>query len=92
MLDIVYTTRMKRDIKLLKKQGKDMNKLIEVLDLLANEAVLDEEYKDHQLKGRWAGFRECHIEPDWLLIYGTEKDNLILYAVASGSHAYLFNC
>ena len=52
--------------------------------------MLPEKYKDHQLKGEWQGFRECHIEPDWLLIYRIEDNELTLYATATGSHADLF--
>ncbi len=90
MLDIVYKNRMKRDIKLLKKRGKDLNKLEYVLNTLANRQKLPLKYKDHQLKGEWVDFRECHIEPDWLLIYQIAEDELILYATATGSHADLF--
>ena len=91
MLDIRYTNRMKKDVKLMKKRGKDLEKLITVLDLLAQEKVLEKHYKDHQLSGEWRDFRECHIEPDWLLVYRIEKDELILFASATGSHADLFN-
>jgi len=90
MLKIIFSNRIKREVKLMKKRGKDMNKLVAVLDMLSKGQTLDEKYKDHQLKGFWKDFRECHIEPDWLLIYRIEKDELILYAVATGSHAYLF--
>lgn len=87
MFDIVYTNRMKKDVKLVKKQGKDLDKLIEIIDLLAKDEKLPDKYNDHSLKGMWQGFRECHIEPDWLLIYRIEED--MLYLVASGSHSYL---
>ncbi len=90
MLNIRFANRMKRDVKLMKKRGKDIAKLEWILERLATEEVLPEKYKDHQLKGEWQGFRECHIEPDWLLIYRIEDNELTLYATATGSHADLF--
>lgn len=75
----------------MKKRGKDLEKLIAVLDMLAQGLSLPEKNKDHQLQGRLAGFRECHIEPDWLLIYKIEANELCLYAAATGTHADLFN-
>lgn len=89
MLDIVFTARMKKDVKLMKKRGKNLNSLISVLDTLAQEKQLPDKNRDHALKGKWNGFRECHIEPDWLLIYRIESSELILYATATGSHADL---
>ncbi len=90
MYKIVYTNRMKKDAKLMKKQGKDMRKLIQVLSLLSTGNPLPIQYKDHSLKGNLHDFRECHIEPDWLLMYQIFEDNLILSATATGSHADLF--
>lgn len=90
MYSIVYTTRMKHDAKLMRKRGKNMNKLVEVLNLLANAEPLPEKYKDHQLTGSLKDFRECHIEPDWLLLYQIFKGELILSATATGTHADLF--
>lgn len=90
MYKIVYTSRMKKDAKLMKKRGKDMNKLIDVLSLLASGNPLPAQYKDHQLSGSLLDFRECHIEPDWLLIYQIYESTLILSATATGSHADLF--
>ena len=87
MLDIVFTNRMKKDVKLAKKQGRDLKKLTELINMLSYGESLSDKYKDHSLKGDWQGFRECHIEPDWLLIYRIEKD--VLYLAASGSHSYL---
>ena len=81
---------MKRDLKLIKKRGKDISKLETVLDILLSGENLPQKYKDHQLKGEMSEFRECHIEPDWLLIYKKEDMELILYATATGSHADLF--
>lgn len=90
MYSIVYTTRMKHDARLMKKRGKDMNKLVDVLKLLSAGEPLPEKYKDHQLTGSLKDFRECHIEPDWLLMYQIFKSELILSATATGSHADLF--
>ncbi len=90
MYQIVYTNRMKKDVKLMKKRGKDLDKLINVLSLLSSGKSLPVQYRDHQLSGNLHDFRECHIEPDWLLMYQIYEDTLILSAVATGSHSELF--
>lgn len=90
MYKIEYTRQMKKDLKAMKKRGKDMTKLVAFLSLLANGIPLPPQNKDHQLVGKLRDFRECHIEPDWLLIYQLHNDILILSAVATGSHADLF--
>lgn len=87
-LQIERSARFKRDYKRLKKQEADLNKLIEVISLLAAEEVLDPHYLDHPLKGNWRGYRECHIAPDWLLIYKIVGDTLRLSR--TGSHSELF--
>lgn len=89
MYSLVFTNRMKRDLKLMKKRGKDLDKLEKVLDILLSGDDLPEKHKDHQLKGEMKEFRECHIEPDWLLIYRKEETELILFATAAGTHADL---
>ena len=81
---------MKKDAKLMQKRGKDMTKLVAVLDLLASGEPMPPKYKDHQLTGNLYDFRECHIEPDWLLMYQILDNELILSATATGSHADLF--
>ena len=91
MYKIVYTSKMKHDVKLMQKRGKNISKLTEVLDLLACGKTLPAKNKDHQLSGNLNDFRECHIEPDWLLIYRIEHDVLVLTATATGSHSDLFN-
>ena len=78
MLKIRFTNKMKCDVKLMKKRGKDISKLEIILEKLALGEVLPDKNKDHQLKGEWQNFRECHIEPDWLLIYQIEESELIL--------------
>lgn len=90
MYKIVYTNRMKKDAKLMKKRGKDMSKLVNVLSLLASGNQMPAQYKDHQLTGNLQDFRECHIESDWLLMYQIYEDTLILSATATGTHADLF--
>ena len=90
MYKIVYTNRMKKDVKLMKKRGKDLNKLVNALFLLSTGNPLPIQYRDHQLTGNLHDFRECHIEPDWLLMYQIFEDTLILSATATGSHADLF--
>ena len=89
--EIKYTTKFKKDIKLIQRQGKNLDKLFAVIELLADARELDIKYKDHELSGNYAGFRECHIEPDWLLIYQYEDNKLNLLLVATGSHSNLFN-
>ena len=90
MYKIVYTNRMKRDVKLMKKRGKDIKKLVNVLSLLVTGNPLPVQYRDHSLTGNLQDFRECHIEPDWLLMYQIYEDTLILSATATDSHADLF--
>ena len=69
MYKIKFTGQFKKELKLAKKQGKDINKLFKIVDILAEKKVLDIKYKDHALISNYKGFRECHIESDWLLIY-----------------------
>ena len=90
MYNIVYTNRMKRDAKLMQRRGKDMSKLIHVLNILAAGEPLSEKYRDHQLTGSLKDFRECHIESDWLLMYQIFENELILSATATGTHSDLF--
>lgn len=90
MYRIVYTNRMKRDVRRAKKRGKDMAKLIDVLSLLQRGQPLPDRHRDHALGGDLRDFRECHIEPDWLLMYQFFEDRLILSAAATGTHADLF--
>lgn len=90
MYRIEFTAEMKRNVKLMKKRGKDISKLIAVLDLLASGNPMPQQYDDHRLSGNLKDFRECHIEPDWLLMYQIHEDVLILTATATGTHADLF--
>jgi len=81
---------MKRDVKLMKKRGKDTSKLTAALSLLANGEPMPPKYRDHQLSGSLSDFRECHIEGDWLLMYQIFENELILSATATGTHSDLF--
>ncbi len=85
-----HTTRFKKDYKLAKKRGLDLRLLEHVIDELLQGHTLDAKYLDHPLHGDYEGFNECHIQPDWLLIYGKDEGNLILTAVRTGTHADLF--
>lgn len=89
--DVVLTGRFKKSIKLAKKRGLDLQLLEDVVNKLQNDEILDEKYKDHELKGKYKGFRECHIQPDWLLIYLKEEDIITLTLVDTGTHADLFD-
>jgi mRNA interferase YafQ len=88
MRNPVSGSQFRRDVKLVQKRGKDMAKLRAVIALLIEEKLLEPHYKDHPLKGIWKHFRDCHIEPDWLLIYKIEGANLHL--VRTGTHSDLF--
>ncbi|MEB5927462.1 type II toxin-antitoxin system YafQ family toxin [Enterococcus faecalis] len=90
MLEIFYTNQFKKDFKKAKKQGKNLEKLKEVIVLLQEQQTLPLKYKDHALTGNYIGTRECHIEPDWLLIYKIDGDKLILTSARIGSHSELF--
>jgi addiction module toxin, relE/stbE family len=87
---IKFTGQFKKELKLAKKQGKDINKLFKIVDILAEKKVLDIKYKDHALISNYKGFRECHIESDWLLIYKYYDDILVLSLSRLGSHSELF--
>ena len=90
---IDYTTKFKKQYNKLKKQGKDLNKLQEIVIKLSNNELLDEKYKNHKLTDdrNYKNCYECHIEPDWLLIYKMKDEELILLLFATGSHSDLFN-
>ena len=88
--DLQFTSQFNKDLKLAKKQNNDLGKLIEVIDILANGETLDAKYKDHSLTGNYRGTRECHVEPDWLLIYEIRGDVLVLMLYRLGSHSELF--
>ncbi len=89
-LEIVWTGQFKRDYKLAMKRHLPIEKLDDVIRLLAAGESLPEKNKDHTLTGNWAGHRECHVQPDWLLIYRIEGDLLILTLSRTGTHSDLF--
>lgn len=87
---IQFTNQFKRDLKLAKRQNKQLDKLFEVVDILANGENLDPKYRDHVLSGKYKGSRECHIEPDWLLVYEILGDVLVLMLNRLGTHSEVF--
>ena len=89
--ELILTGKFKKSLKLAKKRGLDLKLLDKVITMLQNDIPLEENYRDHELKGKYQGFRECHIQPDWLLIYLKENDVLTLTLVDTGTHADLFN-
>lgn len=91
MYKIKFTNAFKKSYKLMKKRGLDVSLLDNVVDILRQGKKLDEKYRDHSLGGNYQDFRECHIKPDWLLIYLLENDILTLTLVDTGSHSDLFN-
>ena len=92
MLDLELPTQFKRDLKKIAKQGKNRQLLDSIIEKLQKEEPLDQKYKDHNLSGNWHGYRECHITPDWLLIYKVIKDECVqlLRLSRTGSHSELF--
>ena len=88
--DVQFTNRFKKDLKLAKKQKRDIEKLLYVVEILANGGELDPKFRDHALSGEYNGTRECHIEPDWLLVYQIMDDVLVLLLYRLGSHSELF--
>ena len=90
MYQIFFTNKMKRDVKRMKNRGKDISKLISVLSVLASGNRLPDRNRDHPLIGNRSGFRECHIESDWVLVYRIQNDVLILTAIETGTHADIF--
>ena len=88
--EVRFTTKFKKDLKLAKKQGKNTDKVLKVIEQLANGKPLEPQYRDHDLTGEYLGCRECHIEPNWLLIYEIFDDVLVLLLNRVGSHSELF--
>lgn len=88
--EVKFTSQFKRDLKLAKKQGKDINRLFDVISILAEGKKLDSKYRDHNLSGDYTGCRECHVEPDWLLVYEVMDHVLVLMIYRVGTHSELF--
>ncbi|MGN0182446.1 MAG: type II toxin-antitoxin system YafQ family toxin [Candidatus Ornithomonoglobus sp.] len=89
--ELILSNRFKKSLKRCKKRGLDINLLQAVVDKLQNGEPLETKYHDHSLKGSLSDFRECHIQPDWLLIYLIENNILTLTLVDTGSHSDLFD-
>ena len=87
---VKFTNQFKKDLKIAKKQGKDIDKLFGIIEILANGNQLSVKYRDHELVGNYKGTRECHIESDWLLIYEIRENILVLMLNRVGSHSELF--
>ena len=87
---VKFTAQFKKDYKTVAKRGYGIERLNEIISKLANGETLAEKHRDHNLTGNWSGFRECHVLPDWLLIYRVENDVLVLTLTRTGTHSDLF--
>jgi mRNA interferase YafQ len=87
-MNVAQTKQFKKDVKRMRKRGKDLEKVKAVIDLLVDEEPLPPKNRDHKLGGNWIGRRDCHIEPDWILIYKLTVDELLLER--TGTHSDLF--
>ena len=87
-LNVVATTRYDKDAKRVRKRGNDMARLLAVVDALRNRRPLAERHRDHALTSDWQGWRDCHIEPDWLVIYDVTSTEVLL--IRTGTHSDLF--
>lgn len=90
MLTADYSSQFKKDLKLMEKHGLSMQKIFLAMVDLQNEAPLPPKYKEHQLGGDYKGFSECHIEPDWFLVYKIDKEAGEIYFARTGTHSDLF--
>ena len=90
MLSIETSNVYKKAYKRALKRGLPIDKLNEVVLLLANQEVLPPKYRDHAMTGKYAGCRECHIQPDWLLVYSIDNGRLVLFLLDTGTHSDIF--
>lgn len=88
--EVQPTTKFEKDLKLCKSRGYDIELINQIIKKLANGEKLEEKNKDYALHGNWEGYRECHILPDWLLVYKYIEDELILYLTRTGTHSDVF--
>jgi mRNA interferase YafQ len=88
MLNVVFKSRFKKDLRKLRSSNRNEEELLSVIELLANQEILEEKFRDHVLVGNYTGCRECQIRPDWLLIYQRTESELFL--IRMGSHSELF--
>ena len=91
MYEVVLSNRFRKDLKLAAKRGCDLALLNSIVDRLAKGEALPAKHRDHSLTGDYIGFRECHIQPDWLLIYRNDGEALMLFLMRTGTHADLFD-
>ncbi len=91
MLKVVASNRFKKDLKLAYKRGLDLTLLNQVVEKLAKQEILPPSLRDYALTRQWSNFRECHIKPDWLLVYRIDEDEVELFLFRTGTHADLFN-
>ncbi|MCD7921102.1 MAG: type II toxin-antitoxin system YafQ family toxin [Clostridiales bacterium] len=89
--EVKFTTQFKKDLKLARKQNKNLDKLFEIIDQLASDIPLEPKYRDHELTGNYISYRECPVDPDWLLVYKKEANTLVLLLYRLGSHSELFS-
>jgi mRNA interferase YafQ len=89
MLKATYTNKIERDLKRMAKRGKDLEKIKAVIRLICDERPLPEKHVDHALKGKWKGCRDCHVEPDWILIYEPTKGEVLFHR--TGTHSDLID-
>ena len=87
---VIPTTKFNKDLKRMQRRGYDLEKIKEVIKLLSLGNPLPINYHDHQLTGNYAGKRECHVLPDWLMVYEIDGNNLILLLLRTGTHSDLF--
>lgn len=88
--NVILTNAFRKDYKLILRRGYNTALLEEVVEILASGEPLPDKYRDHELTGNFAGCRECHIKPDWLLVYQIREEELILYLTRTGTHSDLF--
>ena len=91
MFEVVLSNRFRKDLKLAAKRGYDLDLRNDIVDRLARGEALPAKNRDHTLTGDYIGYRECHIQPDWLLIYRTDGDALMLFLMRTGTHSDLFD-
>ncbi len=85
---LIYSSQFKKDFKKVQSQGKDISQLEIVIEKLLNNEQLDIKYRNHKLVGKWKNYSDCHLEPDWILIY--KLTNIALFLERTGSHSDLF--
>lgn len=90
MYSIRFTKRFKKDVKRCKKRGYNLSELEDAIDILQNQGKLPPKFKAHVLSGQYAGLWECHLKPDWLVVWDQNDDTLTLLFIATGTHSDLF--